>query len=197
MITDKLLMFSESQAVIAAGDILGLKSIDLGLTKGCRTIKPLDVFVQVDSSMTTGGGITFQVICADAETLDTPTVLVSSRAYTKAELLESLMIRLELPETIPKRYLGVQYVTTEETGPAWSAEALKAEHLLIVEAGTDSNEVWEATTGGTTSDTEPTWDPESSPITDGTVVWTYVREATPAGITLTAGLAEDIPTGAF
>lgn len=198
MYTDKTLMFSEEQDdIIAAGTILGLKSVDLGATKGTRGPTSVSIFAQVDDSFDTGGGITFQVICSAAEAMSSPDVIASSRAYTVAELVAGLMVFIDLPDIVSKRYLGIQYVATEETGAAWAGETAIAEDALVVEEGASENEVWQCTTAGTTSDTEPTWVPGDSPITDGTAVWTYVRLARPSGGKVTAGLVLDAPIGAY
>jgi len=201
MIIDKLLMFAElCEDIISAATILMPKSVDLGVVKGSQALRWPDVFIRIDTAFTGGYSFNFQLICSDTAALGTPTVLVSTGVILRTALPVGTMLRLRLPDEIPKRYLGLQVVATAETGTDWAATTAYAANVLKVVTSEDTGtpeQVWKVTTAGTTGESEPAWKIDDSPITDGTAVWTYQREALPTAGVVTAGMAEMIPTGAF
>lgn len=122
MITDAFLALSSAQAVTASA--VSTNTIDLSVARDLGPGMDLFAIFTVDVAALAAGAatVTFQVISSASAALTSPTVLISSDAIGKAELiLGRRPIQMEIPSTvlaaqpIGQRYLGVQYVVA--TGP--------------------------------------------------------------------------------
>jgi len=119
MIIDKIGMFSEAQVDwYNAGSYLSAKSVDLGVTKGVQGIKLPYFYAKTGSAaFATGTSVEFQLVCADDEALTSNlVVLLSSGAIATASLTANKVVFSgKLPDDIPKRYLGMRYVSVESS----------------------------------------------------------------------------------
>lgn len=71
---------------------------------------------------------------------------------------------------------------------AYAMGDLVVQTTLLTGASPTSNKVWQCTVVGTSAATEPTWtNSVNDTITDGTVTWQAVRDATGVGISLESG----------
>ncbi|EBF4782371.1 hypothetical protein AC369_07180 [Salmonella enterica subsp. diarizonae] len=118
MILDKLLMFSDEQAVTATA--ASTDTIDLGPIEGdTRDIGvgyPIEFFAQVSTTATATGDATVQFVLETAKTSDFANahVLIQSAAKPVAELVSGARINAKVPAGV-LRYLRVRYVVA--TGP--------------------------------------------------------------------------------
>jgi hypothetical protein len=122
MLTDALLKLSAAQAVTATA--VSTNTVDLTDNRDMGPGEDVYAVFGVDVSATAAGAatVTFEVISSAAADLSSPTVLVSSGAIPKADLvLGRAPIVLCVPQSnltslpIGQRYLGVRY--TVATGP--------------------------------------------------------------------------------
>jgi len=136
MILDKLLMFSEAQAVTqsaASTDIIDLGPIagdfrDIGIGY------PIELFAQVDVSATADSDATVQIVLETARTEDfaNPHVLVQSDAKSLDVLTAGARITTKVPGGV-QRYLRVNYVVA---GGPLTAGKFTAGLVLDVDANT-------------------------------------------------------------
>lgn len=122
MITDALLQLSAAQAVTATA--VSTNSIDLGTNRDIGAGEDLYAVFNVDASVAAAGNafVSFSVISSASANLAAPTVLASSGAIPKADLVAGRApISIPIPQSvltslpIGQRYLGVRYTVT--TGP--------------------------------------------------------------------------------
>jgi hypothetical protein len=113
MIIDNNTMVSTLQDDLRnAATYLSENSIDLGVAKGVKGGDLPYFFVRVDTAFAAGTSINTQLICADDAALTSNvTVLAQSGAIVTASLtVDKIIWSGKLPDNIPKRYLGFQYV---------------------------------------------------------------------------------------
>lgn len=141
MIIDKQLLLSDGQDLSqVAGTYLSTNTIDL-TTAGTvpaafqavgnfpadlgRSMRHLELVVQVDETFTSGGAATLQVqVITDGDAaLGSPTVIQSSDTIALATLVAGYRFRVAVPPGLAERYLGVQYVIGTATTTAGTCSA--------------------------------------------------------------------------
>lgn len=141
MIIDKQLLLSDGQDLSqTAGTYVSTNTIDLA-TAGTvpaafqavgsfpadlgRSMRHLELVVQVDETFTSGGAATLQVqvITDNDAALGSPTVIQSSDTIALATLVAGYRFRVAVPPGLAERYLGVQYVIGTATTTAGTCSA--------------------------------------------------------------------------
>lgn len=115
MIMDKLLQFSEAQAITATA--VSTNVIDLGVNRDLGVDTEIDVFIQVDTAFTAAGAatLTIELQTDDNVSFSSATALFTSAAIGKATLVAGYQpFRFKLPQ-VTERYLRLNY--TVATGP--------------------------------------------------------------------------------
>lgn len=136
MILDKLLMFSEAQAVTASAASTDI--IDLGPIAGDRRDigvgYPIELIVRVPTPAAAAGDATVQFALQTSATEDfaTPVVLYNSDAVAVADLTAGAGFAVKVPQGV-LRYLRVYYNVAD--GPL-TAGAFTSGLLLDVDANT-------------------------------------------------------------
>lgn len=122
MYMDALNMFSDKQPLTAPGNVLGTKSIDLGVTGTMwNGDKPHSdpgrayhgrVLAEVTTAFAGGTTIQAQLVMADDAALGTNLVVVQETAAVPlASLKAGYVFALDaLPPGIDKRFIGIRYV---------------------------------------------------------------------------------------
>jgi len=122
MITDALLQLSAAQAVTATA--VSANTIDLGVNRDIGAGEDIYAVFGVDVAVTAAGlaTVAFEVISSASANLAAPTVIASSGAIPKADLLAgrapiTVCVNQSALTSLPigQRYLGVRYAVT--TGP--------------------------------------------------------------------------------
>jgi len=122
MITDALLQLSAAQAVTATA--VSTNTIDLSVNRDVGAGEDIYAVFGVDVSAAAAGlaTVNFEVISSASANLAAPTVIASSGAIPKADLVAGRApISIPIPQSaltslpIGQRYLGVRYTVT--TGP--------------------------------------------------------------------------------
>jgi hypothetical protein len=128
MIIDKLLRLMEAVAYTVWGNAGTYYStpaniIDLGVAGGAQIDDPPELVVRMGIAAATGTSLAFYLVCSDAAWTDTAgtgvsneVVLASSGAIATASLLANTEVwKVRLPRDIPKRYVGIKYVSVESS----------------------------------------------------------------------------------
>lgn len=113
MYIDNATMVSTLQADLRnAATYLSENSIDLGATKGIKGPRLPYFFARVDTAFAAGTSINTQLICADDAALTSNVVVLAESGViaTNALTVDKIIWSGKLPDNIPKRYLGFQYV---------------------------------------------------------------------------------------
>ena len=100
-----------------AGSYLLGDVIDIGLAgRDLGNSDPLYLVIQVDTTATSGGSATgtFSLLTDDNDSLSSPAVLVSSKAWAVADMTAGttlMVVQLPMEGTAYERYLGIRQTT--------------------------------------------------------------------------------------
>lgn len=137
MILDKLLRFSEAQALTSTGSTVSTDVVDLAAARDLSVATIIEVLVRVGTTFTSGGAGTLQVQVQGSTDNSTFYTMAESIAYALAALTAGAdLLRINLPgpgagQAVP-RYLRINYViaTAAMTGGTVNARLVLDRHQV-------------------------------------------------------------------